>query len=44
MHKWLAVTFFPREELGTVRIEELKLVYAMIKKRSVPAIKYMLKY
>ena len=44
MHKWLAITFFPREELGTVRIEELKLLYAMIKKRSVSPVKYMLKF
>jgi uncharacterized protein YfkK (UPF0435 family) len=44
MHKWLIVTFFPKEELGTARIEELQLLYAMIKKKSVSPVKYMLKY
>jgi hypothetical protein len=33
MHKWLATTIFPKEELGTVRNEEMKLLYAMIKKK-----------
>jgi hypothetical protein len=32
MHKWLATTIFPKKELGTVRNEEIKLLYAMIEK------------
>jgi hypothetical protein len=36
MHKWLATTIFPKEELGTVRNEEMKLLYAMIKKKTKP--------
>jgi hypothetical protein len=34
MHKWLATTIFPKEELGTVRNKEMKLLYAMIKKKT----------
>jgi hypothetical protein len=34
MHKWLAPTIFPKEELGTVRNEEMKLLYAIIKKKT----------
>jgi hypothetical protein len=33
MHKWLATTIFPKKELGTIKNEEMKLLYAMIKKK-----------
>jgi hypothetical protein len=45
MHKWLATTIFPKEELGTIRNEEMKLLYAMIKKKiKVSPIKLMFHY
>jgi hypothetical protein len=34
MHKWLATTIFSKEELGTVRNEEMKLLDATIKKKT----------
>ena len=44
MLKWLAFTFFPREELNTIRQDELHLLYIMIKKRKSSAVKLMLSY
>lgn len=26
LHKWLAITIFPKVELGTIRMEEMKLL------------------
>jgi uncharacterized protein YfkK (UPF0435 family) len=34
LHKWLGFTLFPREDFRIVRIEKLKLLYAMIKKEN----------
>jgi hypothetical protein len=36
------VVGFPREDFRVVRIEELKLLYAMIKKKKVSPVKLML--
>jgi hypothetical protein len=44
IHKWLGITFFPRENFQIARIEELKLMYAMIKKRKVSPVKLMMNY
>jgi uncharacterized protein YfkK (UPF0435 family) len=33
LHKWLGFTIFPKEDFRVVKIEELKLLYAMIKRR-----------
>lgn len=35
---------FPREELNTIRHEELILLYALIKKRKVSPVQMMLQY
>ena len=32
MHKWLALTCFPREDVRTVRVDELLILYAMVNK------------
>ena len=44
MLKWLAFTFFPREELNTIRQDELHLLYIMIKKRKASLVKLILSY
>ena len=33
MHKWLGFFLLPRNDFRTVRIDELKLLYAMVKRR-----------
>jgi hypothetical protein len=43
MHKWLGFTLFPRNDFRTVRNDELKLLYAMVKKRKVSPIQFMMK-
>jgi hypothetical protein len=42
MHKWMGFTLFPRSDFWTVRIEELKLLYAMIKRKKVSPVKLMM--
>ena len=42
--KWLAFTFFPREELNTIRQDELHLLYIMIKQRKASLVNLMLSY
>jgi len=32
MHKWLAITLFPRDDVRPVRNDELLLLYAMVNK------------
>ena len=36
MHRWLAMTLFPRNDLRTVRVEEMKIIYAMVNKICIP--------
>ena len=43
MHKWLGFSLFPRNDFHTVRIDELKLLYAIVKRRKVSPIKFMMK-
>ena len=33
MHKWLGMTLFPRNDTRTVRTDDLKLMYAMVKRK-----------
>jgi hypothetical protein len=42
MHKWMGFTLFPRSDFWTDRIEELKLLYAMIKRKKVSPVKLMM--
>jgi hypothetical protein len=42
MHKWLGMTLFPREDTCIVRIEDLKLMFAMIKCRKVSPVQFMI--
>ena len=43
MHKWLGFSLFPRNDFRTIRNDELKLLYAMVKRRKVLPIKFMMK-
>ena len=43
MHKWLGFSLFSRNDFRTVRIDELKLLYAMVKRRKVSPVKLMMK-
>ena len=42
MHKWLGMTMFPRSDTRTMRIDELKLMYAMVKRRKISPVKFMM--
>ena len=42
MHKWLGFSLFPRNDFRTVRNDELKLLYAMVKRKKVSPIKFMM--
>ena len=43
MHKWLGFSLFPRNDFRTIRNDELKLLYALIKRRKVSPVKFMMK-
>jgi len=43
MHKWLGFTLFPRLDFRTVRIDDLKLLYALVKRRKVSPVKFMMR-
>jgi len=42
MHKWLGFSLFPRNDFLTVRNDELKLLYAMVKRKKVSPVKFMM--
>jgi hypothetical protein len=42
MHKWLGFSFFPRNDFRTVRTDEFKLLYAMVKRKKVSLVKFMM--
>jgi hypothetical protein len=42
IHRWLGFSLFPRNDFRTVRNDELKLLYAMVKKKKVSPIKFMM--
>ena len=44
MHKWLGFTLFPRPYFLTVRIDDLKLLYALVKRRKLSTIKFMMRH
>jgi len=44
MHKWLGFSLFPRSDFHTVRNDELKLLYAMIKRKKVSPMKFMMNH
>ena len=41
MHKWLALTCFPREDVRTVRVDELRILYAMVNKIKIAPVQEM---
>ena len=44
MHKWLGFTLFPRLDFRTVRVDDLKLLYALVKRRNVSPVKSMMRH
>ena len=42
MHKWLGKTLFPRNDTRTIRTYDLKLMYAMAKRKKVSPVKFMM--
>jgi hypothetical protein len=42
MHKWLGFSLFPRNDFRTAKNDELKLLYAMIKRKKVLPVKFMM--
>ena len=42
MHKWMAMTLFPRQDLRPIRIDELKLLFAMVRKIKVSPVVAMI--
>jgi hypothetical protein len=43
MHKWLAITLFPRDDVRPVRNNEFTILYAMVNKIKVSPVKSMVK-
>jgi hypothetical protein len=43
MHKWLAITLFPRDDVRPVRNDELMILYAMVNKIKISPVKAMVK-
>jgi len=43
MHKWLGFSLFSRNDFRTIKNDELKLLYAMVKRRKVSPVKFMMK-
>ena len=43
MHKWLGFTLFPRPDFRMVRIDDIKLLYALVKRRKVSPVKFMMR-
>ena len=44
MHRWLAVTLFPRNDLRTVRVDGMKIMYSMLNKTHISSIIGMIDY
>jgi hypothetical protein len=44
MQRWLAITLFPRTEVRTVRVEEMKIIYAMVNKIHISPVVGMIDY
>ena len=43
MHKWVALTCFPRDNVWTVRIDELRILYAMVNKIKIAPVQEMVR-
>jgi hypothetical protein len=43
MRKWLAITLFPRDDVRTVRNDELMILYALVNKIKISRVKAMIK-
>jgi len=43
IHKWLALTCFPRVDVRTVRIDELCILYVMLKKLKIDPVQEMVR-
>jgi hypothetical protein len=43
MHKWLAITLFPRDDVRPMRNDELMILYAMVNKIKISPVKAMVK-
>jgi hypothetical protein len=43
MHKWLAVTLFPRDDVRTMHNDELMILYTMVNKIQISPVKAMIK-
>jgi len=43
IHKWVALTCFPREDVRTVRVDELRILYAMVNKIKISPVKEMVR-
>ena len=43
MHKWLALTCFPREDVRTVHVDELRILYAMVNKIKIAPVQEMVR-
>jgi hypothetical protein len=41
MHKWVAITCFPREDVRIVRVDELRIIYAMVNRIKLSPVKFM---
>lgn len=43
MHKWVALTCFPRDDVRTVRMDELRILYAMVNKIKIAPVQKMVR-
>jgi hypothetical protein len=43
MHKWIAMTLFPRSDLRPIRGDELIITFAMVRKNKISPVKYMIR-
>jgi hypothetical protein len=43
MHKWLAITLFPRDDVKPVRNDELMILHAMVNKIKISPVQAMIK-
>ena len=41
MHKGVAITCFPREDVRIVRVDELRIIYAMVNRIKLSPVKFM---
>ena len=43
MHKWVALMCFPRDDVRTVRVDELHILYAMVNKIKISHVQEMVR-